>query len=1062
MYTQTFRSVLLGSALWVTGLAATAQDVEQIDPNSAAADTSESRQETVTVTGTRIPEAANLIATSPVTSIGASDIQKSGALRVEDVFNSLPQAFGAQGSSLANGATGTASVNLRGLGEERTLVLLNGRRLPYGSSNEVAADVNFIPAALIERVDILTGGASATYGSDAIAGVANFVLDTDFEGLRIDANYSFYNHNNDGELQPLLEEFAAENPAQYTVPSGSTNDGETIDITVAFGSKFESGRGHFSGFFGYQNVNEVLQGSRDYSQCALGTRNDGTEFTCAGSSTNAVANFLDIGSGYTIPGSATIDSQTQTGWGRVNASGGEFEERDFVTDTFNYNPYNHFQRPSERYNFGFFANYKLNDWAEAYGKFMFMDESTNSQIAPSGVFGLGAGGEAGGISCSHPLLSDQQKDYLCGEIADGVIDRYTVEDEDSEDFGLYTDAMGNVLADQDMFVARFDGDPDQAGLDDDAFAPIILLRRNVEGGRRNEDIGHTTYRGLFGVRGDLGNTGLDFDVSASFAKVQRTEVYNNDLSKRRIALALDAVELDDDSIVCAINADDSFANDDASCVPYDPFTGNPPDPASLAYITQQLNLSGETTQSIVTAQIHGDLGQYGLRFPSAEDGVNFAVGLEYRRDSLDARPDAAYQSGDGAGQGGPILPVSGSQDVVDLFFEAKVPVIQGQPLVEALGFDVAFRGSQYESDTTEAYKFGGEYAPSEDIRFRASYQRAVRAPNIFELFEPAAIGLFDLTAGENDLYDPCAGPAPARSLEECQRTGVTAAQYGTIGDNPAGQFNTLEGGNPDLDPETSDTYTFGFVATPSMVPGLTVSVDYFDISVEDYINTVPEELSLTQCLDTGAAFFCDLINRGAGGTLWANSTGYIEALDINTGEISTSGVDVLLNYTFELPSGGDLAIDYVGTYLESLEVKPLKTSTGDEIFDCAGAYGARCQSNFGTGSNPEYRHKIGLDWMPNDALTLSTAWRYFSEVTLDQSTNTDSPNHQLDAQSYFDLSGRYQWNENTVLRAGVNNVFDRDPPLSSVVGTAPGNGNTYPEVYDALGRYLFIGTTLSF
>ena len=1022
-------AVFAGAAMTVFAAPAFAQDdVERVEAAPADA---EARQETVVVTGSLIPQSGNLVATSPVSEIGSEEFDIRGAVRAEDIVNTLPQAFGAQGSNLANGATGTASVNLRGLGSERTLVLLNGRRLPYGSLNTPAADINFIPSQLVERVDILTGGASATYGSDAISGVVNFVLNDDFEGVRVDGNYSFYQHDNDGELQGLLEEFSALNPGQYRVPSGSTVDGEAVDVTAMFGGEIANGRGHIMGFAGYQNTNEVLQGDRDYSQCALGTRNGGSEFTCSGSSTNEFTNLLNLDGDYVFPNG--------NGTARVNPDGsGEFIDRNNVTDTFNFNPFNHFQRPNERYNFGVFARYDIADNIEAYSELMFMDNRTNSQIAPSGVFGLGVNGDAGGINCDNPFLSAQQVDFLCGAIADGAVD---------------TDEDGNPV---------FDGEPDREALAADAIVPNVLsLRRAVEAGPRNNDIRHTTWRGVLGVRGDLEGTSVGYDVSASFANVHRSEVYNNDLSISRIQKALYAVtDPDTGETVCNVNVDDDPTNDDPSCIPLDIYSGQPVTNGAFDYVTIPLLRDGETTQTVINGRLFGSFGDWGIQSPMAADAPGWAFGAEYRRDTIDSNPDVPFLTGDGAGQGGPTTGISGSQNVVDLFGEINVPLIQGRPGIETLGFDAAYRKSYYDEVDSDSYKIGIDYAPSTDIRFRGSYQRAVRAANVFERFAAQSIGLFDLTAGDNGLFDPCAGSNPEYTATQCANTGVTAAQYGNIIDNPAGQFNTLTGGNPSLEPESSDTFTYGFVATPRFIDNLTVSVDYFDITVEDYINTVPQELALDQCALSGDEFFCSLVNRGNGGTLWANQTGYITATNINTGEISTSGIDLLANYVYDAGTVGMFNFDFVGTWLESLEVQPLPDVEVGGKFDCAGLYGGRCQSNFGSGANPEWRHKASVTW-GLDAYSLTGTWRYYDEVTLD-GTDGSGINGTLDSQSYFDLAGRYQLLDNMSVRAGVNNVTDEDPPLSSVVGTAPGNGNTYPQVYDAMGRYVFFGATVDF
>lgn len=1000
-------SLFAGAAIWMTGVQAFAQedDVETVD--TAVDDGEELVQERILVTGSLIPTSGNLVASSPVTEIGASEFDIRGTLRAEDIINTLPQAFGAQGSNLANGSSGTASVNLRGLGSERTLVLLNGRRLPYGSLNIAAPDINFVPSALVERVDVLTGGASATYGSDAVAGVVNFVLNDDFEGFRIDTNYSFYQHDNSSDVQSLLQEFAALNPSQYDVPDGNVTDGESIDISMMWGGRFDNGRGHIMAYGGYQHTNEILQGDRDYSQCAFGTRNGGTEFTCAGSSTNQFTNLLSLGG-----------SLPDGSWARVDPATDQFIARDFVTDTFNYNPYNHYQRPNERYNFGAFVNYDINENISVYSDLMFMSNETNSQIAPSGVFGYGVAGANGGINCDNPLLSDQQKTYVGCD-------------------GLAADAVVGV------------GD-------------YLFLRRNVEGGNRNNDIRHQTFRGVIGMTGMIGDSPIGYDLYGSFAQVTRSEVYNNDLSIRNLQAALYAVDDGNGNAVCAINVDDDPANDDPNCAPFDIFSGAGPSDAALAYVVNPLNRNGDVTQTVVSGKIFGTLDHVGISFPTAEEPPAYALGVEYRRDTLDSNPDANFQSGDGAGQGGPTNAISGSQEVYDVFAELSVPLVQGRPGVELLGLDLAYRKSFYDEVDSDAYKVGMEYAPTSDIRFRGSFQRAVRAANIFELFATQSIGLFDLDTG-----DPCGalpGETPIYSQAQCANTGLDAAFYGSPAlINPAGQYNTFGGGNPDLDPETADTYTIGFVATPSMIPGLTVSLDYFDITVEDYINTVPEEVSLTQCAETGNAFFCSLINRGNGGTLWANNTGFITATNVNTGELSTAGFDLLASYTYDTERYGTFAFSYVGTMLDKLEVLSLPDETVTPPFDCAGMYGGRCQTNFGTGANPDYRHKAGVTWSSIDGkYSLTGTWRYYSEVDLDGNSDPTSINASLDSQNYLDLSGRYNVLENTTLRLGVNNIMDEDPPLSSVVGTAPGNGNTYPQVYDAFGRYIFIGATMDF
>ena len=994
MQSKDLKAWMLASTLLTSaGFAAPAfaQDADEGEEAAPAA------EDTIVITGTRIPS-ANLVATSPITTIDAGDIAGRGVIRVEDMVNALPQAFAAQGANYSNGATGTAQVNLRGLGASRNLVLLNGRRLPFGSPRSTPADLNQVPSPLVERVEVLTGGASAVYGSDAISGVVNFILMDDFEGLRLDAQYSFYQHKNDNStMQDLITEFANRNPAQFRLPEDNVVDGEAVELTAVMGVNTPDGKGNASAFITYRNVNPVYQANRDYSACAFGTRNGGTEFTCSGSATSAPANFLNL------------NPALNYGWFRTNGS--EFIDRDFTSDAFNFNPFNFFQRPDERYTVGTFLNYEFNRNFDVYTELQFMDNRSLSQIAPSGIFGGGVAGSNGGINCNNPFLTAQQVDFLCT----------------SQGLGATDIAEG-----------------------------VLILRRNVEGGSRQSDIRHTMYRGVVGVRGQLFDTAFDYDVYASYANVHLAENYRNELSIARVGKALYAVRDAGGNIVCAVNADADPANDDAACVPYNIFSGAPSE-AALGYVQNPLLQDGTTTQQVVSGSVFGDLGAYGVVSPWATSGVGLAVGAEYRRDTLELLPDANYQLGDGYGQGGPTTPVAGETDVWELFGEVQVPIIEGAQFAELLAFEAAYRYSDYNTGvSTDTYKLAGEWAPVDDLRFRTSFQRAVRAPNVIELFSTQSLGLFDLTQGANGLYDPCAGAAPSATLAQCQNTGVTAAQYGNIADNPAGQFNQLSGGNPNLNPETADTYTVGLIFTPSFLEGFTATIDYFDIEVVDLVSTVPPTQALRECLATGAAEFCSLVNRGAGGTLWANPTGFIVATNTNIGSLSTSGVDVSASYSFDLETlvagAGSIDVEYVGTWLESLET--ITTPTANP-YDCVGFYSSSC----GT-PNPEYRHKANATWMAPFNADFTLTWRHFAEVEI--FGGGAEINRILDAQNYFDLSANYYPKDDVRFRVGVNNIFDDEPPLSASVGAGAGNGNTYPQVYDALGRYVFAGVTVDF
>lgn len=979
------RSTILAG---LTAFSAPVVFAQEADTIAEAAAEETSMQQTIVVTGTRIPQ-QNLIGTSPVTNIGADEITTRGVVRVEDIVNTLPQAFAAQGSNISNGSTGTATVNLRGLGSDRTLVLMNGRRMPYGSPNSAAADLNQIPAALIERVDVLTGGASAVYGSDAIAGVVNFIMKDNFEGVRIDSNYSFYQHDNSNSLMHDINEAQG-----FPASKGNVTDGPAFDITAIMGVNSDDGNGNITAYASFRKVEEVVEADRDYANCALtGAGTDASPYGCGGSSTHSTANLLNVGA---------LDLPT---WFSVDDGNTFSDDR---AGFFNYNPLNYFQRPDERYSFGVNGHYEFNKNVEVYTELSFMYNRTFAQIAPSGVFGGGIAGDAGGINCNNAFLSDQQRDYLC---------------------------TANGLGANDVAEG------------------VLILRRNVEGGNRTDDLTHETFRGVAGVRGEIADTGLQYDLFGSFARVNLSNSYLNELSKVKTAKALNAVDDGEGNIVCAVNADDITANDDALCVPYDIFSSAGPSKAALGYVNSPLLAVGNTDAQNIVGTIAGDLAQHGIKIPSATEGLGFVVGAEYRRNSLAFQPDAGFLSGDGYGQGGPTTPIYGSTESYEFFGELNVPLVQDKAGIYDLGLEFAYRFSDYTTPdvTTDTYKVGFDYAPVEDIRFRASYQKAARTANIFELYDAVGLGLFDLTeqtGPDGAYYDPCSGANPAATAAQCANTGVTAAQYGRIADNPAGQFNQLTGGNLDLAPEVSETITIGFVFEPTFMDGLTLSVDYFDITVEDYISTVNPETALNECLDTNDAFFCSLVNRGSGGTLWAGQTGFITATNVNTGELSTSGFDMNAAYTFDVGSMGSMTMDYTATFLQDLTTQELPNSVP---YDSVGYYSGR----HGT-PNPEYRHVAGASWQTPWNVTAGLTWRHFAAVEIEGGAQP------FDAQNYLDVNATYDVFENTSLRAGINNVLDDEPPYSSSVGAGFGNGNTFPQVYDALGRYIFVGATVDF
>jgi outer membrane receptor protein involved in Fe transport len=990
--------------------------------DAAAADDSA----VIIVTGSRLPQ-ANLSSTAPVTTVTSADLKLQGTTRVEDMLNSLPQVFAGQASSLSNGATGIATVDLRNLGPSRTLVLVNGRRMMPGDPGDSAADLNAIPSSLVKKVDVLTGGASSTYGADAVAGVVNFIMDTDFTGIQLDGQYSLYQHTNRSSILrgPIAAATAAGRPG-FSFPSGSAADGGTVDATLTMGGSFDDDKGHIVGYFGYRKVRPVLQGNRDYSACTPQANAAGT-LTCGGSAISGNGNVID-----------STSSSYNVGPGRTFPAG---------LTRYNFAPLNYYQRPDERYTAGFFAHYDINDAIKPYMEFMFMDDRTIAQIAPSGDFG-----NTLQINCDNPLLGAAQAAVLCRP--DNLVNGYL------GNFPLTNAPLSNPGGGAPLvFIDPTTGLPYNKG-----YAQI--LRRNIEGGPRIADLQHTEYRGVIGSKGDLGK-GWSYDAYYQYGRTVYAQTYSNEFSTARLNKALDAVrDPATGNIVCRSALDKS----DSACVPYDVF-GNNISQAALNYVQAIGFQRGTVSEQVANASITGLLGEYGMKTPWANDGVSINFGAEYRKESLSLVTDQEFSTGDLTGQGSPTLPINGNIKVVDFFGEARLPIVQ-DGFIKNLSLEGGYRHSQYYLSTgggfkTNTYKIAAEFSPISDIGIRASYNRAVRAPNVQELFATQHVALDGVT-------DPCAGgidPATGRvnglTAAQCAFTGVSAAQFGNITANPAAQYNGLIGGEPRLKPEKATTKTLGVVLQPSFLRRFSVSVDYFDIKVKNSIQLFGADSILSTCAGSGAASVCNLIHRNpVNGSLWLTPDGYVTDINVNVGGVKTSGIDVNANYGMDIGTYGGLSFSFVGTYLDKFV-----TDNGIATpYDCAGYFGATC----GTPA-PKWRHKARVTWNTPVGASLSLGWRYFKSVKVDSSSSnpslatTFSPfGAKIPSQSYFDLASTVKLGDNYTFRLGVQNLLDKRPPLINSNGTlsnCPGvtcNGGTFPSVYDALGRYIYAGVTLNF
>jgi outer membrane receptor protein involved in Fe transport len=1000
---------------------------------TAPAPTETKGLEEIVVTGSRIPVPANITSTSPLQVVTSQDIALAGQTDISDVLNNLPQNIIASGVDFGNTSSalaatgGFTTADLRGLGPQRTLVLVDGKRLGVGDPSTTnpnpAPDLDQIPTALIERVDVVTGGASATYGSDAIAGVINFIMKKNFEGLEISGQYASAEHSQqDTYIQ------SQEAAIGITPPTGTIRDGGRHDLSILMGTNFNDGAGNVTGYFVYHNQAAIPGANRDFADCdaytnGLTKTTPPTGYICQGSeNSNIFVPLAGAASPYTVVGNQFVP------WPATGSNPPPY---------FNFPAYQYIQRQDERYQAGFMAHLDLNDSIKPYMTFSFMNDRTDEQVGPSGLFGNGNTTTPDGnylINCSNPYLSAQEASIIC------------------------TPAQ----------IAGDKANPGSAGNS----ADVEIGRRNTEGGGRLSEFEHTNFRVVAGLQGGLG-TAWSYDA---YAQYYYTSAYSGNLNYINYAAADNALQATTNGagqIVCVSGG---------SCVPWNIFKTGGVTPAQLAYLYTPGTSYGTNGQQIVHADLTGDLSNYGIQSPWARNGVGVNVGIEHRLESLDFAPDGAELQGDLAGFSGASVAIDQSYAVKEAFLEARAPIAQNAPGVYDLNVDAGYRYSDYSTaGVTNTYKFEVQYAPTPDLRARFSFDRAVRAPNLVELYNPESYG--QTTAVPTDPCAPTNNGAThaTASLAACEHTGVTAAEYGngfgpaaggtdTIVQCLSGQCGQVIGGNPNLVPEVADTWSLGLSITPTGLPNLTGSVDYYHILLEREVGTIPAAVILQNCLATGNPTYCSQIVRTPGGALTGATVaggGYFLQNAINTGTALVSGIDLQLNYRYPLPNNsGTLSASLSGTWLQHFTSTPYP---GAESYDCAGLFGNTC-----VGVLPTWRHNLRITWDTPWQLLLSAQWRFIGSTGFDNNSSQpqlqfqeegtyDPQNARIANYSYLDLSAVWKLYSGIQLRAGVNNVFDKDPPFipaGDITGTA-GQVNSY-QTYDLLGRELFVAFTAKF
>jgi iron complex outermembrane recepter protein len=915
--------------------------------------------EEIVVTGSRITN-PNLDFSSPVAVVGSDEFNFKQPVSAEQLLREVPGVVPALGQNVNNGSNGTSTLNLRGLGDNRNLVLLDGQRLVPAGTNAVA-DLNIIPIVLIERADIFTGGATTAYGADAIAGVVNFITKRNFTGIEISGNFGF------------TEE----------------GDGEVYRTDATIGADFDGGRGNVVLNIGYTKTEAVLQGDRSIGRVSLSS-----------------VTGLPQGSATAVPASIAFPFS-----GGVNAAGNGFNVGDDQLNDFNFNPLNLFQTPFERFSIFGKAHYEVNKNVEFFTSALFSKTTTEQNIAPTGTFFT-----TFQVPLNNPFLSTAQRNQLC---------------------------LSSSIA-QSACTATSTTE-----------VPVSIGRRFVEAGPRVTAFEFQNFQLVAGVRGEITST-ISYEISGTYGESSRVDRQTGQALRDRVQQALRATN----TTTCTVTT--------GGCVPINLFgVAGSITPEALAFIDVPTFSFVNTSLANVIASVNGD---FGIASPFAEDAFSFAVGGEYRETRASSRGDGISSTpGAVLGAGAAALPVSGSIHSYEAFGEIVVPLVQDAPFVHNLSLEAGIRYSDFSTtggNTT--FKAGGSFAPIKDVRFRGIFTRSVRAPNINELFAPQVVAL------SNRATDPCQGTLAqiaARGVNQAvcaaslARSGTAASALGSIPAPTAGQINITQGGNPNLDPEKANALTLGVVLQPSFAPGLNITIDYYDIDITKAI-TLPGQADIVDgCFSNNTdpnAAPCLLIlrNRLTGGLSGSptDAPGVILARS-NLGTLETNGIDLSINYTTDI-GATKLNVNFTGNYTNSSKFQATPTSVNRE---CVGFFSVSCDT-----IQPEFSFNLRSTVTYNQ-FDFSLQYRFIDSVKVEPLANP-SPASFLDAFEriksfhYFDLSFRFQVNENLRLTANIANLFDKDPPLvgNTIGATAFNSGNTFPSTYDTLGRRFNIGATVKF
>jgi outer membrane receptor protein involved in Fe transport len=995
------------------------QDVPNVPPEavtgqaaqaSAARPTSTAAQDqTIVVTGSRIPS-PTLTSPSPIQVITAKAIENNGATNVQDVLQENP-AVGRPGQSRTAGARdinpGLATVNLRNLGDNRTLVLIDGRRSVGGVPGTSAVDLSMIPTSFVERIDILTGGASAVYGSDAIAGVVNFIYKKHLQGLHLNAQAGMSKYHDDRNL--------------------------TANAT--FGSDFADGRANIMMFAGWDKQGTVEGWDRARTRAGLGSLGNSER---QGGNTDAnLKAAQDLFTGFYSPssvGPGGIFNFAGAG-SRIIQPDGTFRPYNPAIDGFNSSFYQQIASPSKKITVASRINYDVTDKINVFAETTFVNFRTEGRREASPMRTDSALGAFSGSNGFYPIQFQ-------------VLDPNTGQ----------TVILNNPLVPAPVFAAadnRFN--QDAINSKDISF----LLRTTMfPPGRRTTPTERDNFRIVLGTDTEL--PVKDWKLHAyyqyGFTKQRQSMTGLADLNRLAQALQVipDVFDFNHNGNTTEPICVDANARSQG-CVPINVYGLNPDgstkiSPEAVAWLQTQMDRDSKQTMQVAAADVAGSL------FNLPYGPVQASVGVEYRKES--SRDDFDPLTNEARNGYVQEPDISGSFNVKEAYGELVVPLLANLPFAQNLTFRTAARVSDYStSGAVHAWNVGGEWSPVRDIRFRGVYAYAVRAPNINELFSPAASGV-------TTIVDPCQGVTLAQTSTVAQNCRADPSVLANIQSN--GSFTLtfpdtqgvgiVSSSNVNLKPEVGKTLTFGAVINPRSIDALrdlTLTADYYDIKLAGAINQVSASTILNHCYAQGLAPFCSLIMRRAqpSGAFSIGSVQQINLSLVNSGGLFSRGLDFTLSYTPRF-FGGRAGVSASWTHLLKNGIVPL---TGDAFDNTMGEIGT-----------PRDRANVTVSW-DNRLFGFTVDNQFIGKQMLDYENyqtrfvlaNGSLPPRSLftvGSKIYTDAQVRYTGFKHFELFAGVNNLFNvEQPPLYG--------GLPIPDIsslYDAIGRRYYAGARARF